>query len=901
MRRYQYIDKNGTFRLENPELTSYLYFPIANENGVMSCVTPFLGGDSKMGQNTFLLAPVSCEDLHNNKSTRNFWCRIKGQGIWSATGRSAAQEADLFTEDKEETALEAGFMWHKVTRVSKRYLLSSEIISFVPCSGETAELMVVTLRNQGKEVLTVAPTAAIPLYGRSADNIRDHRHVTSLLHHVETTKNGVVLNPTLTFDERGHQKNRIVYGVFGGSENGEEPIGFYPCTPDFIGEGGSLEHPGTIFDSRRKPVQAGVSLDGYEAFGGIAFAECALAPGEDKTYIIVMGYGSSGEKLNIMADKFLAGDAWKKSLKETRKYWEDKVNVTYTTGSEDFDRWMKWVNFQPILRRIYGCSFLPHHDYGRGGRGWRDLWQDCLALLIMNPSGVRDMLISNFGGVRMDGTNATIIGSGQGEFIADRNNITRVWMDHGVWPFLTTQLYIMQSGDLSLLLKETTYFKDPQAVRGDEKDTLWKPEEENQVRTSDGKEYRGSILEHLLLEHLCAFYDVGEHNHIRLRGADWNDALDMAKARGESVAFTSVYGSNLEQMAELIKGLKSLGVEKLSFLKEMELLLNDKESLYEDVAMKQQLLRNYCEECSHTITGEQMEISCEKLAQGLKNKAAWIRSHIRRTEWINNKEGYSWYNGYYDNQGRAVEGDFTGGIRMMLTSQVFAIMSGTATKEQIRKITYAADAFLYDEKIGGYKLNTDFHEVKDDLGRMFGFAYGTKENGSVFSHMVAMYANALYQRGFVPEGFKAIQTLYQHCSDFDKSKIYPGIPEYIGPEGRGCYHYLTGSASWLMLTVLTEMFGVKGNMGDLFLEPKLMPEQFDVVRKASVRLVFADRKLRVQYHNPKGLKYGEYKIDSLAIDGDLYEDCRNYTILRSDITNLDAAKEHTITAVLIEN
>ena len=72
MRRYQYIDENGAFRLENPELTSYLYFPIANENGVMSCVTPFLGGDSKMGQNTFLLAPVSSEDLHNNKSTRNF-------------------------------------------------------------------------------------------------------------------------------------------------------------------------------------------------------------------------------------------------------------------------------------------------------------------------------------------------------------------------------------------------------------------------------------------------------------------------------------------------------------------------------------------------------------------------------------------------------------------------------------------------------------------------------------------------------------------------------------------------------------------------------------------------------------------------------------------------------------
>lgn len=105
---------------------------------------------------------------------------------------------------------------------------------------------------------------------------------------------------------------------------------------------------------------------------------------------------------------------------------------------------------------------LPYHDYGKGGRGWRDLWQDCLALLIMEPSVVRQMIVDNYGGVRMDGTNATIIGSRQGEFIADRNNITRVWMDHAFWPFVTTKLYLDQTGDLDILLEKVTYFKDLQ-------------------------------------------------------------------------------------------------------------------------------------------------------------------------------------------------------------------------------------------------------------------------------------------------------------------------------------------------------------------------------------------------------------------------------------------------------
>ncbi|MFR4318986.1 MAG: hypothetical protein ACLT2Z_06050 [Eubacterium sp.] len=50
---------------------------------------------------------------------------------------------------------------------------------------------------------------------------------------------------------------------------------------------------------------------------------------------------------------------------------------------------------------------------------------------------------------------------------------------------------------------------------------------------------------------------------------------------------------------------------------------------------------------------------------------------------------------------------------MMLTGQVFAIMSETATKEQVAEIVKAADKYLYD-KIGGYRLNTNFNEVKTD-------------------------------------------------------------------------------------------------------------------------------------------------------------------------------------------
>ena len=79
--------------------------------------------------------------------------------------------------------------------------------------------------------------------------------------------------------------------------------------------------------------------------------------------------------------------------------------------------------------------------------------------------------------------------------------------------------------------------------------------------------------------------------------------------------------------------------------------------------------------------------------------------------------------------------------------------------------------------------------------------------------------------------------------DFDTSRIYPGIPEYFRSDGRGMYHYLTGAASWFMLTMITQVFGVRGEAGDLIFAPRLMGEQFDSQGKASVSLVFAGKQL----------------------------------------------------------
>ena len=893
----KYLDKKGTFTLDDPDLTSYMYFPLANEAGMMSAITPDLGGDIKLDQNTFLLEPVSSENLHNNKSSRNFWVYVEGKGAWSVTGRSSKQQAKLFEDDKEDVKLTAGIMWHQVERQSQEMGLKAVMTSFVPETEEKVELTKFEITNTSDKAQTITSTVAIPMYARSASNIRDHRHVTSLLHRTFTVKNGIMIYPTLTFDERGHNKNKIFYGALAKEEvNGEmvSPVSFCPVTEEFIGRGGNFENPYYVVKNQPLQYKAGEEVDGYETVAAIRFADCTLEPGETRTYIVALGYGESEAEITELSKKYLIKKHFDKCLEETKEFWQEKINVSYNSADSDFDNWMHWVNFQPMLRRIYGCSFLPHHDYGKGGRGWRDLWQDCLALLIMEPEKVREMLIDNFGGVRFDGTNATIIGSKQGEFIADRNNIVRVWMDHGAWPYLTTRLYMQQTGDIEFLTEANTYFKDAQICRGEKRDDRWNDTRGNKQMTEDALPYEGTVLEHLLIQHLTSFYDVGEHNHIRLRGADWNDGLDMAEERGESVAFTALYGGNLKNLAQDIKDYSDkTGKDTVSIAKEILVLLEADSSIYDSIGEKNALLEKYCDEVGHIISGEKTEVKCDWLADKLTEMSNWITDHIRNTEWTSDKEGNSWFNGYYDNSGKAVEGDFESGVRMMLTGQVFTVMSGVATDEQVAEIAKAADKYLYDEAIGGYRLNTDFKEVKTDMGRLFGFAFGHKENGAVFSHMAVMYANALYSRGFAKEGYKVINTLYKHCADYHKSNIYPGVPEYVNQRGQGMYHYLTGAASWLLLTVLNEMYGIKGELGALKLAPKLLAEQFSK-GMASATCMFRGANITVTYQNPFGLEAGEYTVKEIYIDGDLYGNTD--TIAKEDVDKLGDKSQ--ITAIL---
>ncbi|OQX81361.1 MAG: hypothetical protein B6D56_02800 [Candidatus Omnitrophica bacterium 4484_70.1] len=835
---YKFIDEEGKFSVENPYRFSYLYFPLTNKEGsIFSSISPNLAGDIKKDNDRFLTIPVSIEDIKNNPlAKREFFIKIKENG-----------KIFRLSLPWQKDRLEIGLLYHKLIKENEFFY--TEVVNFVPFDLDV-EVMWIKLIN--KKNVRYKPTFFLPLYGRGGKNLRDHRHVTSLLNRIKLQKFGIILKPTLVFDERKHRENDTLYFVWG-TRNGKPPAGQFPTLLEFLGETLLWEYPEAIYKDKKPYQRKKKEFDGKEVCAALQFSSTKI---KEAHYIFIMGITLSKKYIREVFLKLNNFKKVERYLNKTEEFWKKNLRLRFKFHNFNFDNWLLWVGTQPTLRKLFGCSFLPHFDYGKGGRGWRDLWQDLLTL-ILNDEEVETLILNNLKGIRIDGTNATIITS-QGEFIADRNRISRVWTDHGIWPLLTLELYLRKTNNLDILFRKIPYFRDYQIMRAKEFDFQFN-QKDNFLRTKDNKIYKGTVLEHLLLQNLIAFFNVGKHNFLRLENGDWNDGLDMAPQKGESIPFYCMYAYNFLILEELLKKIREeRRIKRVEIFEELLLLLDSIYSSvdYSNYQEKLNRLNDYLEKTKFFIKGKKVKIEIEKIISDLRKKTDWMSEYVKKRAWLKKEK---FFLGYYDNKGKPAEGIKKKRIGLLLQSQVFPLLSGVANKIQAKFVWYAVNKYLKDKELKGYRLNTDFGGNYLDLGRAFSFSFGDKENGAFFNHMVVMFAHSLYRQGFLKEGFKVLESVYKMATS-PHAKIYPMIPEYFNREGKGLYFYLTGSASWFIYTLFKEVLGIKFSFGDLIIQPKLIRRNFfkDIIE---VKFRFSHLPFHIIFIRPKREKGKIYRIE----------------------------------------
>lgn len=862
----------GAFLCPDADMVSRLYFPLFNIYGMKCSITPDLKGDIASSFRHFLTPATGTEELHRNTAGRNFWILPKGQTPWSISGNSAFQKALRWGDQRDDTEVEGHIGALITRRLNKASGLEAEAVVFVPHADDFVEVMKVTVKNTSGSPVEFTATAATPVFGRHADNFRDHRQVTTMFQQTYAEPHGVRVKPMIVHDEHGHSVNTMRYYVLGFEADSTPPVAIWPLMAGFVGEGGSMDNPESVFCNLPPPEYHPDDLHGREAIGAVRFGEKCLQPGESVTFIVLHGISEADDSANYWKEKYgttAKADFW---LAETLAFWQKTVNaVSFSTADPDFDNWSKWVAFQLKCRQVYGNSFLPDFGYGRGGRGWRDLWQDLLSIFLVDPAGAREEILNNFRGIRVDGSNATIIGTRPGEFIADRNNVPRTWCDHGAWPVYVLDFYLHQTGDYALLSNEIPYWKDQFSHRSKGRDTAWEPQQGNLQKDRRGQIVYGSILEHLLLQQLSAFFNVGAHNNLLLEGGDWNDTLDMAREKGESVCFHAFYAHNLNLVANILEAIGKQGIADIQLMEEVCVLLDrlpgHSPVNYDSPEAKQAILQQYFDLVKHQVSGRKSRVRITDLMTDLRQKSEHAGSHIRHNEWLTTTDGHGFFNGHYDNLGRRIHGDTPEGTRIDLTSQVIPIMCDVATPDQIGRAYGAVRHYLSTPGKPGLRLCSEFKNIDLNIGRITGFAYGFKEHGSKWSQQNIMLMYGLYRRGFVREGYGMFREIMALAGNSALARIFPGIPSYFEPGDRGAYAYLTGSSAWLLLAIVTRIFGVRGHEGNLVLHPLLHPDQFDNEGYAGISCNFRDRRVAVRYANPSRIASGDYRIGKITING----------------------------------
>ena len=328
----------------------------------------------------------------------------------------------------------------------------------------------------------------------------------------------------------------------------------------------------------------------------------------------------------------------------------------------------------------------------------------------------------------------------------------------------------------------------------------------------------GTLFEHLEKNLNFCFNDVGRRGLPLIGHADWNDAIDAAglKLKGESVWLAQALVRSLKQLSELA-----------------------------------------------------LLIGKNKKADEFLRKAEIIATRINKYGW----DG-AWYNrGFTDAQEvygsrRNSEG------KIYLNSQSWAILSGVAKDERLKKVISSVDRYL-DGPHGLALFYPAYSKFNPKLGRVSMFAEGTKENAAVFCHAATFMAAAYCLAGYGEKAYSALKKIMPNAqADYDLYKTEPYVyAEYlVGPEhpylyGEGAFTWITGTAGWNFMGATEYLLGVQRDYNGLRIDP-CIPKQW---KSFKVRRPFRGSIYEIEVKNPRHVSRGVKAIfvDHGPINGNL--------------------------------
>jgi len=206
-----------------------------------------------------------------------------------------------------------------------------------------------------------------------------------------------------------------------------------------------------------------------------------------------------------------------------------------------------------------------------------------------------------------------------------------------------------------------------------------------------------------------------------------------------------------------------------------------------------------------------------------------------------------------------------------VNSQTWAAISNISTPERLNMAMDSVNKYLSTD-YGLMNLGPAYSEIDEEIGLITRFTPGWKENGAVFSHASAfnVVGRAVLGRG--DDAVDLYTKLMPALKDPDKYLMEPYVFSQfcVGPaqsleHGRGAYHWLTGTAAWMLRAMGDYIIGVRPTFDGLLISPAVSSDwkEFSMKRK------FRNAVYNITFVNSNGQQNGvkEIYLDNEKIEG----------------------------------
>ena len=197
-----------------------------------------------------------------------------------------------------------------------------------------------------------------------------------------------------------------------------------------------------------------------------------------------------------------------------------------------------------------------------------------------------------------------------------------------------------------------------------------------------------------------------------------------------------------------------------------------------------------------------------------------------------------------------------------INSQTWAVISGIAERSRLECCMASVQEHL-GTPYGLMNLGPAYTKPDDSIGLITRFHAGWKENGGVFSHASAFNVVA---RALLGKGGDAV-SLFKALLPCGKDPEFYLMEPYVfsqfcvgagDPEnhGRGSFHWLTGTASWMFRAMTDHIMGVRAEKRGLRIDPSVDPSW----KTFSMKREFRGATYQFHFENPMGVEHGVQKV-----------------------------------------